>query len=156
MTFSALYLFAIVAINIGFEHVPMVALPGGELWPPMSLAVGIIFVLRDYAQREIGHRVLLLMVIGAILSYVMATPAIAAASLAAYIVSETTDWAVYTFTGWEFDRRVFWSSMLSAPVDSAIFLWAIGVHSVAAVLLMTASKWIGICALLLLKRRIPA
>jgi uncharacterized PurR-regulated membrane protein YhhQ (DUF165 family) len=156
MTFSFLYLVAIVGINIGFEHVPMVLLPTGDMWPPMSLAVGMIFVLRDYAQREIGHRVLLLMLVGAVLSYVLATPAIAMASLAAYIVSETVDWALYTFARMDFRRRVLVSSLISAPVDSAVFLMAIGVHSPSAIVLMTVSKWIGIAALMLLQRRATA
>lgn len=156
MPFSLLYLLAIVAINIGFEHVHPIALPGGDLWPPMSLAVGTIFVLRDFAQREIGHRVLLVMLVGAAISYVMASPALAVASLLAYLVSELTDWAVFTFTGWSLRKRVLVSSAIAAPVDSAVFLWAIGVHSVTAVALMTASKWIGILAVMWLHGRLRA
>lgn len=153
MTYTVIYLIAIVGINIGFEHVRPIMLPGGAMWPPMSLAVGTIFVLRDYAQREIGHRVLLVMLAGAALSYLMASPALAIASLLAYLVSEMTDWAVFSFTHWPFGRRVWVSSAISAPVDSAVFLWAIGVESVLAVLLMTVSKWIGIAALVGLQRR---
>lgn len=153
MIYTLIYLVAIVAINVGFEHVHPIALPNGDLWPPMSIAVGAVFVLRDYAQREIGHRVLLVMLAGAGLSYFMASPALAAASLLAYLVSEMTDWAVFTFTGWPFGRRVWVSSVISAPVDSAVFLWAIGAESVLAVLLMTVSKWLGIAILVGLRRR---
>lgn len=151
--FSALYLAAIVAINFGFEHTSMVALPGGEVWPPMSLVVGLVFILRDYAQREIGHRVLLLMVAGAALSYYLASPAIAAASLAAYILSETVDWALYTFARASFMQRVAVSSLVSAPVDSVVFLWALGIKSPTAVAIMTVSKWIGIAAVLTINAR---
>lgn len=153
MKYTTAYLAAIVAINIGFEHTTPIALPNGDVWPPMSVAVGTIFVLRDYAQREIGHRVLLVMLAGAVLSYLMASPALAAASLLAYLVSELTDWGVYTFTSWPFQRRVWMSSVISAPVDSAVFLWAIGVHSVTAVALMTASKWVGIAALMKIQNK---
>ena len=152
MKYTLLYLVAIVGINIGFEHFKPIALPNGDLWPPMSLAVGMIFVLRDYAQREIGHRILLVMLIGAALSYWMASPALAAASLLAYLVSELVDWSIFSFSDWPFERRVLVSSAISAPVDSAVFLWVIGVHSVTAVALMTISKWIGIAALLAFKR----
>lgn len=153
MTYTIAYLITIVAINIGFEHTAPLILPNGDMWPPMSLAVGIIFVFRDYAQREIGHRVLLVMLVGAALSYIMASPALAAASLLAYLVSETTDWAVYTFTRWPFKRRVWLSSAISAPVDSAVFLWALGIHPVSAVALMTASKLVGIAVLVTMQGR---
>lgn len=151
---SVLYLLAIVAINFGFEHYAPITLPTGDMWPPMSLAVGIIFVLRDYAQREIGqHRVAVLMLVGATLSYYLASPALAAASLAAYVISETTDWAIYTYSPLTFRQRVVVSSVVSSPVDSAIFLYAIGVHSVSAVVLMTLSKWIGIAAVMSIRSR---
>lgn len=153
MKYTYFYLLAIVAINIGFEYVHPIKLPNGDIWPPMSLAVGAIFVLRDYAQREIGHRVLLVMLLGAALSYVMASPFLAVASLMAYLVSEGVDWAIYSFSRWPFQRRVIVSSAISAPIDSAVFLWAIGVNSVSAVLLMTASKWLGIAALVSIQRR---
>jgi queuosine precursor transporter len=52
MPYTLLYLASIVLINIGFICVPLI-----HGWPPMSLAVGLVFVLRDFAQREIGHKV---------------------------------------------------------------------------------------------------
>lgn len=156
MKYTALYLLAIVGINIGFEHFAPIPLPNGDVWPPMSLVVGIVFVLRDYSQSEIGHRVLLAMLVGAALSYWMASPALAYASLLAYMISELVDWSVYSLTRWPFKRRVWVSSAISAPVDSAVFLWAIGVHSVTAVALMAASKWVGIAAVALWHNRIDA
>ena len=61
--FSILYVGLIVLVNWGFSVVPLVEIPGGEKWPPMSLVVGFIFVARDFAQREIGHRVIIAMLI---------------------------------------------------------------------------------------------
>ena len=133
--YSALYLISIVMINIGFVHVPLI-----YGWPPMSLAVGLVFVLRDFAQREVGHKVLLIMLVGAVISYIMASPAVALASCAAYLVSELIDWAVYTFSKRPLAQRVLLSSALGTPVDSAVFLGLIGFFSVSGVLLMTASK----------------
>lgn len=156
MKASFAYLAAIVAINIGFEHSAPLHLPNGDMWPPMSLAVGTIFVLRDYSQRELGHRVLLVMLLGAALSYFMASPAIAAASLGAYLASEMTDWLIFTFTGCPLRQRVWVSSLASAPVDSVIFLWLIGATSPVAVIVMTASKWVGIALLMSLQRRAAA
>src|SRR5690606_40392935 len=60
---------ALPIFNVGFVHVPLI-----HGWPPMSLAVGLVFVLRDFAQREVGHKVLFIMLIGAAISYLMASP----------------------------------------------------------------------------------
>ena len=141
--FTALYVILIVAVNYGFTVVPLVALPGGEVWPPISLLVGFIFVARDYAQREIGHRVIIAMLAAGVLSYVMASPFIAVASVAAFLISEFADWAVYTFTGRTFARRVLLSSAVGTPIDSVVFLGLMGFLSLAGAVAMTASKLLG-------------
>lgn len=141
--FTLLYIALIVAVNYGFSVVPLVKLPDGTMWPPLSLVVGFIFVVRDFAQREIGHKVLLAMLIGAALSYVMADPYVAVASAAAFLVSELADWLIYSLTKRPLSQRIIYSSLLSAPLDSAVFLFGIGHFSIAGVLTMTASKLVG-------------
>ena len=141
--FSLLYVGLIILVNMGFSVVPLVDIPGGEKWPPMSLVVGFIFVARDFAQREIGHRVIIAMLIAAALSYVMADPFVAMASLAAFLISEFADWAVYSFTGRSFRQRVLISSAVGTPVDSIVFLGIIGHLSIIGALAMTASKMLG-------------
>jgi len=143
LRFTLLYVALIVAVNYGFSVVPLVKLPDGTMWPPLSLVVGFIFVARDFAQREVGHRVLLAMLIGAALSYVMADPYVAVASTAAFLVSELADWLVYSLTKRPLNQRIIYSSLLSAPLDSAVFLFGIGHFSTVAVLTMTASKLVG-------------
>ena len=61
--FTALYIAAIVVANIGFTYLPMIPLPGGEMLAPMSFLIGFVFVIRDFSQREIGHKVLIAMAI---------------------------------------------------------------------------------------------
>ena len=141
--FTLLYVALIVAVNYGFSVVPLVKLPDGTMWPPMSLVVGFIFVVRDFAQREIGHKVLLAMLVGAALSYVMADPYVAIASAAAFLVSELADWLVYSLTKRPLSQRIIYSSLLSAPLDSAVFLFAIQHFSIVGVITMTASKLVG-------------
>lgn len=141
--FTLMYIALIVAVNYGFSVVPLVKLPDGTMWPPLSLVVGFIFVVRDFAQREIGHRVLLAMLIGAALSYVMADPYVAVASAAAFLVSELADWLIYSLTKRPLSQRIIYSSLLSAPLDSAVFLFGIGHFSIAGVVTMTASKLVG-------------
>ncbi len=140
---TLIYIALIVAVNWGFTVVPLVKMPGGEMWPPMSLAVGFIFVVRDFAQREVGHRVLIAMLVGAGLSYVMASPYVAIASAAAFLVSELVDWLVYTFTHRPLAARILYSSLLGTPVDSIVFLWGIGHLTATGVVVMTISKMIG-------------
>jgi len=141
--YTLVYIVLIVAVNYGFTVSPLVEMPGGDMWPPISLLVGFIFVARDFAQREIGHPVIIAMLIAGAISYVMADPFIAAASVAAFLISEFADWAVYSFTGRPFAQRVLLSSALSTPLDSVVFLGMIGQLSVAGVVAMTVSKMLG-------------
>ena len=154
---TAIYVGLIVAVNYGFSVVPLVSLPGGEMWPPMSLVVGLIFVTRDFAQREIGHKVILAMLFAGVLSYIMADPFVAIASVAAFLVSEFADWAVYSFTNRKFHGRVLLSSAVGTPLDSIVFLAIIGHLSVVGVVLMTLSKMIGALVVWwMLRRRLAA
>ena len=143
MRYALLYLLSIVAVNVAFDVVPLVTLPGGDLWSPVALVVGFIFVIRDYAQREIGHYVLVPMLIGAVLSGLLTRPELAVASVTAFIVGEMFDWAVYSFTGRPFHQRVLLSSAISTPIDSTVFLSLLGILSLPSMLCMTASKMLG-------------
>lgn len=144
--FTIGYILSVVLINVGFVYVPLIPFYD-TMYPPMSIIVGIIFILRDYAQREIGHKVIGAMVIGAILSYVMANPFIAVASFVAFMISELTDWGVYTFTGKPLHERILISSLASTPVDSAVFLFMIGQFSLLACITMFVSKMIAALAI---------
>ena len=143
LKFTMLYIALIVAVNSAFTQVPSIALPDGTVWPPVALIVGFVFVVRDFAQREVGHRVLLAMLAGAGLSYYMADPFVAVASAAAFAVSELVDWAVYSFTGRPLSQRILYSSALGAPIDSGVFLAGIGLFSATGVAAMTLSKMAG-------------
>lgn len=153
LRFTALYILLIVAVNYGFSVVPPIELFAGELWPPMSLVVGFVFIVRDFAQREIGHRILFAMAIGVGLSYVMADPYVAMWSAIAFMVSELADWAVYTWTKRPMSERVIYSSIISAPVDSAVFLIGLGFATPIGIALMSASKLLGAIAVWWLIRR---
>ena len=144
--FTIGYILSVVLINVGFVYVPLIPFYD-TMYPPMSIIVGIIFILRDYAQREIGHKVIGAMVVGAILSYVMANPFIAVASFVAFMISELTDWGVYTFTGKPLHERILISSLASTPVDSAVFLLMIGQFSILACITMFASKMLAALAI---------
>ena len=140
--FTCLYIILIVLINWGFTVVPLVPLLG-EMFPPLSLVVGLIFVARDFAQREIDHKVIGAMLVAGLISYIMADPFIAIASIVAFTISELTDWAVYTWTKKPFAQRILISSAVSTPLDSGVFLAMIGHFSILNTILMTVAKMIG-------------
>lgn len=153
MFYASLYVFSVVLVNWLFTVVPPVMLPGGEIWPPTSLVVGFVFIIRDYAQRAIGHKVLFAMLAGAGISYFMAGPEIAFASMAAFMVGEMLDWVMYTYTGRPFSQRIFLSSLVSTPVDSAVFLLLINMAGMGGICIMTLSKLLGAFIVFLLVRR---
>ena len=137
------YIVLIVGVNFAFTVTPLIPLPNGEMWAPLSLIVGFIFVVRDFAQRRVGHHVLWGMLVGCVVSWFMASPQLALASAAAFAVGELGDWAVYTFTRRPFSQRILISSLVGAPLDSIVFLGMIGIATAWSVITMSLSKLAG-------------
>lgn len=152
--FSVLtYILLIAGVNWAFSVIPLVELPGGDLWSPAALIVGFVFVVRDFAQRSVGHHVLWAMLAGIAISWYMASPALALASAGAFAIGELADWALYTFTNKPFSQRILISSLLGAPLDSFVFLSFIGIASPLSVAIMSASKLFGAFIVSILVRR---
>lgn len=147
------YVLLIAGVNWAFDVIPLVELPGGDLWSPAALIVGFVFVVRDFAQRKVGHHVLWAMLAGCAISWWMASPALAMASAFAFAIGEMADWALYTFTNRPFSQRILVSSLLGAPLDSFVFLSLIGIASPISVAIMSASKLFGAFIVFALVRR---
>lgn len=139
MKYFIAYVMAILAVNIGFSYVPLIATPIG-MFSPIAIVVGGVFVLRDYVQRAIGHHVLWGMLIGAVLSWWFADPFVAVASVLAFASSEIADWLLYTVTKKPFHQRVWISSLLSTPIDTGVFLLWIDQMHIGTFVLMVLSK----------------
>lgn len=90
---------------------------------PMTVVTGLVFVVRDFVQREMGQRVLILMALAVAWSFFYAWPVIALASGIAFAISETIDWTLFTFTKYRLSTRILLSSAVAAPVDTAVFLY---------------------------------
>jgi len=90
---------------------------------PLVIVTGLVFVLRDFVQRNIGQRVLVIMALGIAWAFYYAWPVIAIASGIAFAVSELADWAFYTFTKYRLSSRIVLSSAVAAPIDTTIFLY---------------------------------
>ncbi len=143
MNYALLYICTVILVNIAFAHIPLVFLPGGEAWSPAALLVGFVFIIRDYAQRELGHKILVGMLVAGAVSWYMASPQVALASTTAFLVGETLDWLIYSTTRRPFSQRVLLSSAVGTPIDSAVFMFMIGLFSWPSVIMMTASKMVG-------------
>lgn len=104
--------FGVVPVGFGLEA------------PAAVFAAGIAFTLRDLVQEELGRvAVVVAIVAGAVVSLLVASPGLAAASGTAFLVSELADLAVYaplrekTWLG-----AVAVSNTVGAALDSIIFL----------------------------------
>lgn len=129
-----LYLATIPAANWMIGHVGTVCVPDGPCLVPVGLGlmapsgvlmIGIALVLRDIVHRTLGwHWAVAGITAGSALSFLLAPPALALASMTAFAFSEAMDQAVYAPL-WR--RRlvlaVLASGLVGAAIDSALFLW---------------------------------
>jgi hypothetical protein len=98
--------------------------PGAQIFfNPLTIATGMVFVVRDFVQREMGHKVLVLMALAIAWSFYYSWPVIALASAIAFAISESADWLIYTFTKYRLSTRILISSAVAAPIDTTVFLY---------------------------------
>jgi uncharacterized PurR-regulated membrane protein YhhQ (DUF165 family) len=97
----------------------------GIMAPSGVLMIGAALVLRDLVQRRLGAAAGLAAIgVGSIISAVLAPPAIVAASVGAFLLSELADFLVYTpLQRRRFVTAVVVSSCVGLVVDSAVFLY---------------------------------
>lgn len=145
MKHSVMYVLSIVLVNVMFECVPPVKLFDGTIWSVGSVVAGLVFIARDYAQKELGKKLVVVpMIIACIISYMMASPFVATASTLAFVISELSDWAVFNIKKGSFRSKVITSSLVSVPVDTLVFLFVIDQVSIFSFTVMTISKLIGL------------
>jgi uncharacterized PurR-regulated membrane protein YhhQ (DUF165 family) len=132
------YLGSIVLVNAMFIYLPPFML-AGQMMTWGSFVVGFTFIIRDFGQRAIGHRILWATLAGTIITAFMSAQ-LALASGVAFLISELADWAVFSRWKGSFRSRVVMSSLVGAPIDSALFMLLAGFFSPLGVVVMTASK----------------
>lgn len=129
----ALFTLTIPAANWLIGNAGTVCVPNGPCLVPVApglsapsgvLMIGLALVLRDLVQRRLGPvAALAAIAVGALLSGLLAPPAIVVASVAAFLLSELADFAVYTpLQKRNFVAAVAASSLLGLVVDSVVFL----------------------------------
>ena len=140
---TALYVVSIVAVNWMFTAIAPWPTPLGDLYLA-NIVVGFVFVLRDYAQREAGHNVLFATAAAGVLTWFMVDPAIAVASITAFILAEMADWAIYSFTKRPLSQRILYSSLIAVPLDTLAFQYLAGYLTPAAFSMEMLSKALGV------------
>lgn len=121
--YTLIYILLIPFINWSFTWAPMWSVLPGWAFNPVTVVTGLVLVARDFAQREVGHEVLIAMAIGLGLTYATTGGELAIASGLAFLISEIVDWAMYTFTKYRLSTRILLSSALAAPIDTTTFLY---------------------------------
>lgn len=122
---AVLYIALMPIINWSFSAVQTYPIPdwlGGGLFQPLAIVTGLVLVVRDFAQREIKHWIWGAMMVGLALSSLTSWVQVVVASGLAFLISETVDWAVYTFSKRPLSQRIMMSSAASAPLDQIVFI----------------------------------
>jgi hypothetical protein len=114
---------AAIEINLTELLGPYLGTATPIIFNPLTIATGMVFVLRDFVQREMGHRVLFLMAMAIGWSFYYSWPVIALASATAFAISESVDWVIYTFTRYRLSTRILLSSAAASPIDTTVFLY---------------------------------
>lgn len=148
---SALYVGLMPFINWSFAAVPTFPIPdwlGGGMFQPLAIVTGLVLVVRDFAQREMRHWIWAAMMVGLALSTLTSWITVVIASGLAFLVSETVDWAVYTFSQRPLSQRIMLSSTVSAPLDQVVFIGLAslvvpGIFAWGTILTGIASKLLG-------------
>jgi uncharacterized PurR-regulated membrane protein YhhQ (DUF165 family) len=137
------YLLLIFLVNFLFPILPMCTV-FGQSFSTADVLVGVVYILRDFAQREVGGKILYVMIVGCVLSYLLADKLISIASICSFAVGETIDWGFFTYTRKPFSQRLLTSSAISVPADSLVFLYLINQLNLAGFLVMSTAKILGV------------
>jgi uncharacterized PurR-regulated membrane protein YhhQ (DUF165 family) len=137
------YILLILVLNKLYGTMPLYSF-FEELVSPLDVAVGMIYIFRDFSQREIGRYVIFAMLLAGYLSFVLADQTVAYASLVAFLLGEFIDWGIFTYTRKPLSQRLLWSALISAPVDSFAFLYLLGRPNWLAMSVMTITKLLGV------------
>jgi hypothetical protein len=146
---AGIYLALVPFVNWSFAWAPTFPIGDtGGVVNPVTAVTGLVLVFRDFAQREVGKWIFLLLAVGVALTYQTAGPALAFASGLAFLISELVDWLVYTFSNRPLSQRVLISSCLAAPIDSTVFMYFAeqiqpGIFNIWSVLASIAAKILG-------------
>ncbi len=122
------YIGSIVAANWLTATYGLAPIGFGLVVTAGTFAAGFALVARDAVQTTAGKAIVFVAIlVGAALSYFTSSPALAIASGVAFLASELVDLAVFTpVRRRNLAAAVLLSSVVSAPVDTVLFLHLAG------------------------------
>lgn len=125
------YMLSIVFANLAVAEFGLVTF-FGLTFPAGAVMIGLTFSLRDFVQREWGHKdVWYFMIATTVITILMGVTLsdlpiplwkVALASGVAFIVSEAIDWLVFYFLKKDIIWRICISNIFSTPIDSLLFV----------------------------------
>jgi uncharacterized PurR-regulated membrane protein YhhQ (DUF165 family) len=136
---TAVYVASVVLVNVVFGIVPWIG----------SFIVGGVFILRDRCHEEVGSWWVAAFALAAGVTYLMADPFVAAASVKAFIVAGLADGVTFALARrrWGRRRAMVASQLVGVPLDSWIFLSGLGALSAALFATQVASKCVALAVL---------
>ncbi|MHB8191451.1 MAG: VUT family protein [Ferrimicrobium sp.] len=116
-----------VGSDIGGTHYLPVGF--GLLAPSGVYLAAVAFIARDVLQRLRGTKIgVVAIIVGALLSGFASTAHLAVASGATFLLSESTDFAIFTpLQRWNFPIAVLLAGVVGDVVDSVVFLTLAGI-----------------------------
>lgn len=134
---TLVYMTAVVLANVLTDHYGLVAVGWGLLVTAGTYAAGAALFARDFLQRHATDLygtlrgilyVLAAIAVAGVVSAITASPGLALASTLAFLTAEAVDLAVFTPLRERagFAVSVLVSNVVSAPVDTVMFLWVAG------------------------------
>lgn len=115
------YLGSIILANVMVHSLGLVTVLG-LTFPAGAVAIGLTFSARDVVQERYGTYGCWSWMLVAALITLAFNPTLALASLAAFLVAELSDWAIYTTTSGGIQKRLLFSNLVSIPLDSVVFV----------------------------------
>lgn len=125
----AAYAASIVAANLMTAHLGLVPVGFGLLVTAGTFAAGFALLARDLVHRHGGLKWALAgILLGAVVSWFLASPQLAMASTVAFAAAELIDLAIFAPTRkrYGFAIAAVASNIVSAPIDTALFLHLAG------------------------------
>lgn len=122
------YLAVIVLANYLTSNFGLIPVGFGQVATAGTFAIGLSFVLRDATQDVIGAKgTYAVVLLGSLVSFMVADPFVALASASAFLVSETCDMIVYTpLRKKGYLRSALASNAVGSAIDTITFLLVAG------------------------------
>ena len=118
---AVFYLGSIVLANVLVHTLGIVKVLGLS-FPAGAVAIGLTFSARDFVQERYGKFGCWGWMLAASLVTCAFNRQLALASAGAFLISEFSDWAIYTTCRGGLVKRLLLSNLISTPIDSLVFV----------------------------------